>query len=571
MKMQGVGSREWGVVVCVVWFVGRAFGSPPTAKNLLPTPHSLLPTPVYSVAFSPEGKQVAVGGYKRVTLYDVETGKRLAQYLVGKDAVRSVAFSADGKRLAAGSGVPAMGGTVAVIDAANGKSIRMVSGHADTVEGVAFAGNLLLSAADDETVAITDLATGKSVGTLREHVGRCLSVAVPSKTTDNDGGNVFVTAGSDNMVKVWDAEKRRVVVNFDQATAPVWSVAAFARPGRFISASADGHLRWHNIYTERERSLPNGQKEPIVPQNGDPQPRGGSVERDIMAHEGGVYSVAPSPTDTFLVSGGADGKVIVWKNDGSKIREWADSDRDIVSVAVSPDGKRIASASLDGRVRVYDAEKGTATWQYPVPPAEAAGAGGGLTASYWNNKDMSGEPLLRRTEPQVDFDLAGATPITGLPKENVSARWEGFYEAPTTGKYTFAVRSDDGARLWIEDKPAIDQWVDRGPTEDKIKDPILLKKGQRVRLKLEYYQGYGGGEVHLLAGRGNETLAVIPKGRLFPLPATPTAKATVGAKAVPVPAVTTPAVTKPAPNPTAKPAPAPITKPAPAPITKPKP
>ncbi|MBC8137953.1 MAG: hypothetical protein H8F28_18900 [Fibrella sp.] len=450
-----------------------------------------------------------------------------------------MAFSADGKRLAAGSGVPAMGGTVAVIDVATGKPIRTLSGHDDTVEGVAFAGNLVLSAADDETVAITDMASGKVVGTLREHVGRCLSVAVPSKTNDADGGNIFVTSGSDNMVKVWDAEKRRVVVNFDQATAPVWSVAAFARPGRFIAGSADGHLRWHNIYTERERSLPNGDKEPIVPLNGDPQPRGGYVERDIMAHEGGVYSVAPSLTDAFLVSGGADGKVIVWRNDGGKIREWADSQKDIVSVAVSPDGKRIASASLDGHVRLYDAEKGTATWQFPAPPPEIVGAGTGLSASYWNNKDMLGEPLLKRTEAQVDFDLGGATPINGVPKENVSARWEGFYEAPVSGKYTFGTRTDDGVRLWIEDKPAIDNWTDHGPTEDRTKEPITLKKGQRVRLKLEYYQGGGGGEVRLLVGRESESLVAVPKGRLFPLPVVAPPKSSVLSPKSPAPAPAT--------------------------------
>lgn len=560
-RLRGVG--YWVLGVGAVWLPGVNAAPPAVAPPVVApkpsapapnTPQTTVvqhpipkPTPIYSVAFSPDNKQVAVGGYKRVTVYEVETGKRVAQYVVGKDAVRSVAFSADGKRLAAGSGVPAMGGTVAVVDTANGKPIRNLSTHTDTVEGVAFAGNLLLSAADDETVAITDLTSGKNVGTLREHVGRCLSVAVPTKTSDADGGNIFVTSGSDNMVKVWDADKRRVVVNFDQATAPVWSVAAFPRPGRFIAASADGHLRWHNIYTERERSLPNGDKEPIVPQNGDPQPRGGYIERDIMAHEGGVYSVAPSPTDAFLVSGGADGKVIVWNLGGGKIREWADSQKDIVSVAVSPDGKRIASASLDGRVRLYDAEKGTATWQYPLPPPDAIGAGTGLSATYWNKKDMSGEPLLKRIEPQVDFTITATTPIQGLPSENISARWEGFYEAPEAGKYTFAVRSDDGARLWIEDKPVIDQWIDRGATEDKIKEPIDLKKGQQVRLKLEYYQGGGGGEVHLLVGRGTEPLAIVPKGRLFPLPA-PTP---------PKPPVVKPTV------PAAKPTPAPVAKPKP--------
>ena len=256
--------------------------------------------PVYSVAFSPDGKRLFVGGYKRLTAYDTETGKPVTQWVVAKDAIHSIAFSPDGKQIAVASGIPATEGTVALIDATTGKPIKMVGDHDDTVESVAFAGNLLLSASDDETVEISDLATGKTVGTLREHVGRCLSVMVPTKTNDNDGGNLFVTSGADNLVKIWDADKRRVVVNFDQAQGPVWCVAAFPRPGRFISGSADGHLRWLNVYTERERQLPNGDKEAIVPPAGEPQPRGSYVERDIMAQEGGIYSVAPAPNGQFI-------------------------------------------------------------------------------------------------------------------------------------------------------------------------------------------------------------------------------------------------------------------------------
>lgn len=491
--------------------------APPVAKPAASAQTVAATAPTYCVAFSPDGKRLAVGGYKRVSVYDTETGKRVLQFVAGADAVRALAWSPDGKRIAAGGGVPAMGGTVAVVDAATGKTVRMIDKHADTVESLAFSGNTVLSAADDETVAISDVATGKAVGTLREHVGRCLSVVVPAKTSDADGGAVFVTGGADNMVKVWDAEKRRVVVNFDQATAPVWSVAAFPRPGRFVAASADGHLRWHNVRTETERQLPNGDREPIVPTNGESQPRSGYVERDIFAHEGGAYSVATSPTDAFLVSGGADGKVIVWRNDGVKVREWADAAKDITGVAVSADGKRIAAASLDGVVRVYDAEKGAALWRFPAPPPDAVGTGTGLTATYWNNPKMEGKPLLSRVEPGVDFVLTGETPIPGVPKEQVSVRFEGFYEAPATAKYTFVTRADDGVRLFIESKPVIDAWTDRATTEDRMKEPVLLKKGQRVAIRLEYYQGGGGGEVHLLAQREGKDAQTIAKGQLHPV------------------------------------------------------
>ena len=95
----------------------------PGQAQLTPTP--VTPSPVYSVAFSPDGKRLAVGGYKRVSVYDTETGKRLAQFVVNKDAVRSVAWSNDGTKLAAGGGVAATSGSVAVVNAVNGKPVRV--------------------------------------------------------------------------------------------------------------------------------------------------------------------------------------------------------------------------------------------------------------------------------------------------------------------------------------------------------------------------------------------------------------------------------------------------------------
>ncbi len=515
-------------VVLIALLVGAAHGAapPPLVKITLATTRGdamkagnkvsgyrpvSATTPVYAVAFSPDGKWLAVGGYKYVALYDAETGKQVARYIVGKDAVRTVAFSPDGKRIAAGGGVPAAGGTIAVIDAATGKLARTLSDHADTVESVAFSGDLLLSAADDETVTISSLTTGKTIGTLREHVGRCLSVVVPSRTSDADGGNIFVTSGSDNMVKVWDADKRRVVVNFDQATGPVWSVAAFARPGRFLAGSADGHLRWDNVYTERERQLPDGKKVPIVPQPGEPQPRGSYVERDIMAHEGGVYAVATSATDQFFVSGGADNKVIQWNPGGVKLREWADATKDIWGVAVSPDGKRIASASLDGHVRVYDAEKGLTMWTFPAIIVPSLPARAGLAASYYANRDLSGPATVRRLDALIDFDYATNPPAPGVGREDFSVRWEGYYAAPVAGAYLFATRADDGTRLWLDNKLVIDDWLPHATTQVVTKEPIPLKAGQRVPIKLEYFQGNGGAEVHLLAGVVGQPLSVVPK------------------------------------------------------------
>jgi WD40 repeat protein len=55
------------------------------------------------VAFSPNGKTVALACYQRITLWDLATGQEQASFLAHTDWVSSVAFSRDGKTLASGS------------------------------------------------------------------------------------------------------------------------------------------------------------------------------------------------------------------------------------------------------------------------------------------------------------------------------------------------------------------------------------------------------------------------------------------------------------------------------------
>jgi alpha-D-xyloside xylohydrolase len=71
--------------------------------------------------------------------------------------------------------------------------------------------------------------------------------------------------------------------------------------------------------------------------------------------------------------------------------------------------------------------------------------------------------------------------------DHFSARWEGALVAPEDGEYEIGLEGDDGFRLYLQGEKIIDDW-NNGPKRYKSAK-VTLKKGQKVPLKIDYYQG----------------------------------------------------------------------------------
>ncbi|SDM75884.1 glycoside hydrolase family 3 C-terminal domain-containing protein [Actinacidiphila guanduensis] len=123
------------------------------------------------------------------------------------------------------------------------------------------------------------------------------------------------------------------------------------------------------------------------------------------------------------------------------------------------------------------------------------GSGHGLYGQFYNGTSLGGSPLASGVDPTVSFQWGGASPTSGVPATSWSAKWTGTLTPPTTGSYTFSLRSDDGSRLFVNGQQVIDNWADQPPTTKT--GTVALTAGQPVSIEVDYFQDGGGSELSL--------------------------------------------------------------------------
>jgi hypothetical protein len=132
-------------------------------------------------------------------------------------------------------------------------------------------------------------------------------------------------------------------------------------------------------------------------------------------------------------------------------------------------------------------------------------ADGQFLAEYFNNRNLSGSPTLRRCEASINADWGTGGPGNGVGNDNFSVRWAGNFWFDQ-GLYRFATRTDDGVRLWVDSQALVNEWRDMGATVF-TRDRTMTAGMHAVRM--EYYEN-GGGAVARLTWQRQQQAAQDP-------------------------------------------------------------
>jgi hypothetical protein len=299
------------------------------------TPATDVKRSITSVAASPDGKQLALGRYKRVELIDTQTQQVIATTAELDGKVNSVSFSRDGSQFVAASGVTGLYGTVTIFRTADVSIVKQIRCHRDTLYDAELSpdGKLLATCSYDRQIHLWDVGSGKRLRGFAGHNGAVFDLAFSAD------GAALASASADDTVKVWNVATGARLDTLGQPEGEQNAVAIGADSAWIVAGGGDRQLRmWKFVSHERPKINP--------------------LLYSRSAHQSPIVKIAVAPDGMRLVSASQGRELLLWETSKlTPIKRYEEQSDVVTGIAFESSGTGFYVARIDGTWQRYAIEE----------------------------------------------------------------------------------------------------------------------------------------------------------------------------------------------------------------------
>ncbi len=339
------------------WILAGAPNDTPADADsfkLTAAPVYATPPVISALAFSADGKVLAVSGYHEVLLL-AGAGSNIVARLVGESPrIESLAFSPDGRRLAVASSAPARFGEIQLWDAAATNTVigpqKSYKVTSDSIYGISWSpqGDRLAVGCADKTVRILAVADGKELMKFENHSDWVFA------TTWTTNGERLLSGSRDKALKMIDARSGQFIDDINKLIEGVLCFARHPKDDIVAYGGDQGVSRTYKISDNQNRSAANTDS---------------NFLKEFERLPGPVQAIAYAPDGKTICAGSVGGEARIFNTDDKKrVATLKGHDGAIFAIAYQPGTNWIVTGGYEGRLRVFETAKGEMLRSFiPVP------------------------------------------------------------------------------------------------------------------------------------------------------------------------------------------------------------